>query len=150
MTKYIYRALLAALIIPAFLLTSCKKDDGETGGLTHFEFTETEVVMEKSEGSAEIEVTWERTASRAATLEFYISTEGLSNPAVEGTDYNLSAKSIDFGTGEKKKSLTVTALSPGTAGDKSFRIVMKSSTAADVMLGKASAGTNICTVTLKK
>lgn len=147
MVKYIYRTSLILFAAAATLLSSCNKSDDETPeGTTYFEFAETDLDIKKTDGNAELKITWTRTTQRSATLELYVDVAGLPDAAAE-TDYSIDTKTVTFGNGETEKTIKVNVL-PALSGDKSLRLVMKSSTAPDVMLGNPDKKTNICLITL--
>lgn len=146
-SAYKYLSLAAAAVLA---LASCSGDEADTTkDTTYFRFTQTEVTINKTDGSADIEISWVRTLDRSATLELYVSTDGITSgvAAVEGTDFTVSEKSVSFGKSDETRTVTVTIL-PGMTGTKSFRIVMKQSSDATVSLGQPGKLDGMCLVTL--
>lgn len=141
--------IISSILLAAVLLCSC--NEAETPeGTTFFEFAKTEITVPAGRGSGTIDVTWERETKRGAILELYVTTSGIANPASENTDFTVVSKTLTFGNDDKEQTVTINIPNANAAdgGDIAFFLVMRSSSAKDVGLGRLSKDNNKCLVTI--
>ena len=92
----------------------------------YFAFTAKSLTVMEDGSAVTATVEWAKVTPRAGNLELEIVVAGLEKPAVEGTDYTISSKTVSFESGEYSKTITITPIdNSAMAGNKMFIIKMK-------------------------
>lgn len=129
MKKYI--SILSIILVTLAIFTGCEKQYpikfDSASSVVGFNKTTLSVNENGNAGSINIYLGAKTgTASTDVTLE--VSTEGISTPAVEGTDFTLSSKSVSVGVGET--AVTVTPIDNNVfQGNKKFNLIISSNSA---------------------
>ena len=139
---------LLYIVMMAAIFTSCKNDPIMfDSSKTFVAFTSTSVSVVENENALDIPVMVAGVpGSPAVTVNFEVKTEGIANPAVEGTDFTiLSSGSVDFPDGSGMVNITIHPIDNGVfTGDKSFELVLTSNSK-----NYPTGAENVITVTLK-
>jgi hypothetical protein len=122
--------ILLYIIMMAVIFTSCKNDPimfDRSKTFVSFPYPSASVM--ETENALDIPVMVAGLpGSPAVTVNFEVRTEGIANPAVEGTDFTIvSAGSVDFPDGSGIASITVHPIHNNLfTGNKSFQLVLTS------------------------
>jgi hypothetical protein len=126
MKKYIF--ILSIILVTLTIFTGCEKKYpikfDAAAGLVGYSKTTLSVNENGTAGSSNIYLGAE--AGMAATdVSLAVSTEGISNPAIEGTDFTLSSKTLSVAVGET--AINVTPIDNSIfQGNKQFYLIISS------------------------
>ena len=139
---------LLYIIMMVIIFTSCKNDPimFDTSK-TFVAFTSSSASVVENENALDIPVMVAGLpGSPAVTVNFEVKTEGIANPAVEGTDFTIvSAGSVDFPNGSGMVNITVHPIDNAVfTGNKSFELVLTTNSK-----NYPTGADNVITVTLK-
>jgi hypothetical protein len=144
--KYICNQLYIALVV--VILASCKNEPIMFDSSKNFvAFVSSTATISENQNALEIPVMVAALkGSPSVSVSFEVVTDGISNPAVEGTDFTIApATSIDFPDGTGIANLTVLPIDNAVfTGNKSFKIRITSNSK-----GYASGELDVVTVVLK-
>lgn len=126
MKKYIF--ILSIIFVTLIFFTGCEKQypikfDSATT-VVGFSKTTLSVIENGTGGSVNIYL-GAKTGTASTDVTVAISTDGISAPAIEGTDFTLSSKSISVGVGETP--ISVTPINNDVLeGNKMFKLIITS------------------------
>jgi hypothetical protein len=144
--KNTYNLLYIVMMVVIF--TSCKNDPIMFDkSKTFVAFTTSSAAVMETENALDIPVMVASVpGSPAVTVNFEVRTEGIANPAVEGTDFTIvSAGTVDFPEGSGYAYITVHPIHNDLfTGNKSFELVLTSNSK-----NYPTGAENVITVTLK-
>lgn len=126
--KYSY--VLLYLLIMAVIFTACKNEPIMFDNSKAFvAFVSSSASIDENANEGDIPVMLSAVeGSPAATVDYEVVTDGIANPAVEGTDFTIvSESSLDFPEGSGYAFITVHPIDNGDlTGNKSFKLVLTS------------------------
>ncbi len=144
--KNSYKLLYIVMMVVIF--TSCKNDPIMFDkSKTYVAFTSTSASVVENENSLVIPLMVAAlTGSPSVTVNFEVRTEGIANPAIEGTDFTIgSSGSVDFPDGSGMANITIQPIDNDLfTGNKSFELVLTSNSK-----NYPTGAENVITVTLK-
>ncbi len=126
--KYNYKLLY--LLIMAVLFTTCKNEPimfDNSKAFVAFVSSSASINENSNEGDIPVMLSAVE-GSPAATVDYEVVTDGIANPAMEGTDFTIvSPSSLDFPQGSGYAYITVHPINNGDlTGNKSFKLVLTS------------------------
>lgn len=126
MKKYLYK--LSLILVALVIIPGCKKDypimfDSSTA-VVGFSSSTLNIKEQGPDGTVKIYLGG--SLSQAATdVVLTVSVEGISLPAVEGTDFTISSKNVSVSVGETV--VTITPINNNIfTGDKQFKLIISS------------------------
>jgi len=124
MKKSIVKTLI--MLITIILVTACEDETIMISkSLKLVGFSTTSVIIPESQ-TGDIPIFLGATAGKSVTVTLEVSTEGISSPAVEGTDFTISTKTPELTTGDTE--ITITTIDNDVfTGDKSFDLIIAAS-----------------------
>jgi hypothetical protein len=144
--KNTYKLLYIAMM--AVIFTSCKNDPIMfDSSKTFVAFTSSKASVVENENALDIPIMVAGIpGSPSVTVNFEVRTEGLANPALEGTDFTIvSAGSVDFPDGSGMANITIHPIDNAVfTGNKSFELVITSNSK-----NYPAGAESVMTVTLK-
>jgi hypothetical protein len=139
---------LLYIFMMAVIFTSCKNDPIMFDqSKTFVAFATSSAAVMETENALDIPVMVASVpGSPAVTVNFEVSTEGIANPAVEGTDFTIvSGGSVDFPEGSGYAMITIHPIHNNLfTGNKSFELVLTSNSK-----NYPTGAENVMTITLK-
>jgi hypothetical protein len=139
---------LLYIVMMAVIFTSCKNDPIMFDkSKTFVAFTSSSASVMENENALDIPVMVAAVpGSPAVTVNFEVRTDGIANPAVEGTDFTIvSAGSVDFPEGTGMVNITIHPIDNNVfTGNKSFELVLTSNSK-----NYPTGAENVILVTLK-
>src|SRR5512133_3145274 len=126
MKKYMYKI---SLFLAAFLIiTGCQKEypimfDSSTSVVG---FSKTSLTLKETDQRGSVKIYLGGAASLSSTdVTLQVSTEGISKPAIEDTDFTISSKNVSVGVGETE--VTITPIDNNVfQGNNQFKLVISS------------------------
>ena len=126
MKKYIYK--LSISLVALVFVTSCQKEYPLKfdSGTSVVGFNKAALTVKENGTAATVNLyLGAATGAEATDITLEVSVEGIANPAVEGTDFTLSSKTVSVGVGESP--VTITPIDNGVfQGNKQFKLIIKS------------------------
>jgi hypothetical protein len=126
MKKYIFK--LSIVLAMMVLAAGCQKDYPITfdSGASIVGFNKATLTIKENVESGSVNIYLGASAGKAATdVTIEVSTEGIANPAIEGTDFTLPSKSISVGVGET--AIQVLPIDNDVfEGNKQFKLIISS------------------------
>ena len=139
---------LLYIVMMAVIFTSCKNDPIMfDSSKTFVAFTSSTASVVENENALDIQVmVASLPGSPAVSVNYEVRTEGIANPAVEGTDFTIvSAGSVDFPDGSGMANITIHPIDNDLfTGNKSFELVLTSNSK-----NYPTGAENVITVILK-
>lgn len=126
MKKYIYK--LSIILVTIVFVTGCQKEyplkfDSGTKVVGFNKATLT--VNENGTASSVNLYLGAATGTAATDVTIEVSVEGIANPAIEGTDFTISSKTVSVGVGET--AITITPIDNSVfQGNKQFKLLITS------------------------
>lgn len=126
MKKNIFK--LSLILVTLIVFTGCNKDYpikfDAASSLVGFNQTNLSITENGTGGSVNVYLGAE-TGMAATDVTLEVSVEGIGRPAVEGTDFTLSSKTLSVGVGET--AVTVTPINNSVfQGNKQFKLIIAS------------------------
>jgi hypothetical protein len=126
MKKYLYK--LSLILVALVIIPGCKKDypikfDSSSAVVG---FNKSTLAIKENGTGGSVNLYLGASLGMAATdVVLSVSTEGITLPAVEGTDFTISSKNVSVGVGET--TVTITPINNTVfTGDKKFKLVITS------------------------
>jgi hypothetical protein len=139
---------LLYIVMMAVIFTSCKNDPIMFDkSKTFVAFTTSSASVMETANALDIPVMVASVpGSPAVTVNFEVKTEGIANPAVEGTDFTIvSGNSVDFPEGSGYANITIHPIHNTLfTGNKSFELVITSNSK-----NYPNGAESVMTITLK-
>lgn len=121
MKKSIFKILI--MLVAIILVTGCEEDKIMISkSIKLVGFNSSGVIIPENE-SGEVSLFFGATAGKSVTVTLEVSTEGIANPAVEGTDFTISTKTPVLTTGDTEITIT-TIDNDQFTGDKYFDLII--------------------------
>jgi len=124
MKKSIFKILI--MLVAIIVVTACEEDKVMVSkSIKLVGFNRSNVIIPESQ-SGDVSIFFGAASGKTVTITLEVSTEGISNPAVEGTDFTISTKTPELTTGDTE--ITITTIDNDVfTGDKSFDLVIVAS-----------------------
>jgi hypothetical protein len=124
MKNSIFKILI--MLVAIILVTACEEEKVMVSkSIKLVGFNGSSVIIPESQ-SGDVSIFLGAASGKTLTVTLEVSTEGISSPAVEGTDFTLSTKTPELTTGDTEVTIT-TIDNDVFTGDKSFDLVIVAS-----------------------
>lgn len=124
MKNSIFKTLI--MLIAILLVTACEDENIMVSkSLKLVGFNGSSVIIAENQ-TGNVSIFLGATSGKTLTVTLEVSTEGISSPAVEGTDFTISTKTPELTTGDTEITIT-TVDNDQFTGDKSFDLVIVAS-----------------------
>jgi hypothetical protein len=126
MKKYIYK--LSIILVTLLFVTGCQKEYPIKfdSGTSVIGFDKSALTVKENGTAATVNLyLGAATGTEATDVTIEVTVEGITKPAVEGTDFTLSSKTVSVGVGQT--AVTITPIDNSVfQGNKQFKLIIKS------------------------
>jgi len=126
MKKYIFK--LCIILVAIIVVTACQKEYPIMfdSGTSVIGFNKSTLTISENGTAGTVNLyLGAATGTTATVVTLQVSTEGIAMPAIEGTDFTLSSKTVSVGVGET--AVTITPIDNAVfEGTKQFKLIISS------------------------